>query len=79
MTAPLDPTDNPGPTEDIVTIVAPTLDEAMARFRARGLAAEGYAITGQARRHRFELAGETGGDMFEGTPMIAATFRRASA
>jgi len=65
------------PGDDIITIIAPTLDEVMQRYRARGLAAAGYTITGQARRHHFEMAGESGGDLFDGATMIAATFRRA--
>jgi hypothetical protein len=66
--------------EDYVTIIAPSIAEAMAQFRARGLAAAGYAIVGPVDRHRFTLATGTGSiDLFAESPMVAATFRRAAA
>lgn len=64
-------------TEEFVTIIAPTLVGVMQQFKARGLAAAGYAITGQAGRHHFEVSDPAGNrDLFDGTPMMAATFRR---
>lgn len=64
-------------TEEFVTIIAPTLGGVMQQFKARGLAAAGYAITGQVGRHQFALvAAEGSHDLFDGTPMMAATFRR---
>ncbi len=66
-------------TEEYVTIIAPTLSGVMGQFRARGLAAAGYAITGQAARHHFEVADPAGSrDLFDGSAMVAATFRRAA-
>lgn len=64
--------------EEYVTIIAPTLSGVMNQFKARGLAAAGYAITGQAARHHFEVADPAGShDLFGGSPMVAATFRRS--
>lgn len=66
--------------EEFITIIGPTLGEVMRQYKDRGLAAAGYAITGQAGRHQFAVAGsgETA-ELFDGTPMVAATFRRAGA
>ncbi|GGA37804.1 hypothetical protein [Pelagibacterium lentulum] len=64
--------------EDFITIIAPTMAEVMESFKAQGLAARQYAIVHRAGKHSFTLAG--GQPLFDGEPMIAATFaRRASA
>ncbi len=69
--------------DEYVTIIAPSLAAVMGQFRARGLGALGFAITGPVARHRFAYAteGEThrqeNQEMFGGEPMVAATFRRA--
>lgn len=63
--------------EEYLTIIAPTVREVMAQFKARGLDAEGYSITTGIGRHQFALV--TGGkaaELFPGTDFFAATFRR---
>lgn len=66
--------------DEFVTIIAPTMSEVMAEFRARNLAALGYAIVGRAGWHRFQVAtGQQSTELFEGRRMLAATFRRAAA
>lgn len=62
---------------EFVTIIAPTMAEVMAAFEAQGLAARDYAIVHRAGRHSFTHAGN--GPLFEGHPMIAATFARRTA
>ncbi len=63
--------------EEYLTIIAPTANEAMAQFKARGLDAQGYAIAGKIGRHRFTLVGgEDSHELFSGSGMIAATFSR---
>lgn len=71
--------DTQGGPEEFLTIIAPTLSDVMRQYRSRGLSAAGYAITGQAGRHQFSVAGPDGNsELFGGTPMVAATFRRIS-
>lgn len=66
--------------EEFLTIIAPTLSDVMQQYKSRGLSAAGYAITGQAGRHQFSMAGPAGStELFDGTPMVAATFRRTCA
>ena len=66
--------------DDFVTIIAPTMSAVMEEFKARDLAALGYAIIGRVGRHRFQLAGFEGGAvLFGGEPMLAATFARSHA
>ncbi|GEM_PF-419047 len=68
--------------EEYVTIIAPSLSAVMGQFRARGLGAQGFTITGPAARHKFAFAGDhmareaKRGPMFDGVAMVAATFRR---
>jgi hypothetical protein len=63
--------------EEYFTIIAPTAAQAMAQFKQRRLAEQGYAIASKIGRHQFTLVGEEGSaDMFSGTGMIAATFSR---
>lgn len=61
-------------TEDFITIIAPSMAEVMASFKAQGLAARQYAIVHRGGRHSFSLA--DGERLFDGTTMIAATFAR---
>ncbi|MEM1399850.1 MAG: hypothetical protein AAGF58_08210 [Pseudomonadota bacterium] len=64
-------------SDEYITIIAPTLKAAMDRFRETGLAKQGYSIAGPVGRHQFAFAGETdSAEMFDGMPMIAATFFR---
>ncbi|WP_152658863.1 hypothetical protein [Devosia chinhatensis] len=63
--------------DEYVTIIAPTANEAMAQFKARGLDVQGYAIAGRIGRHQFTLVGgEDAQELFSGAGMIAATFAR---
>ncbi len=63
--------------DEYITIIAPTANEAMAQFKARGLDMLGYAIAGRIGRHRFTLVGgEDAQELFSGAGMIAATFSR---
>jgi hypothetical protein len=63
--------------DEYITIIAPTAQEAMAQFKARGLDVEGYAIAGRIGRHQFTLVGaEEAQELFSGAGMIAATFSR---
>lgn len=63
--------------DEYITIIAPTANEAMAQFKARGLAAQGFSITGRIGRHQFTLVGGEGTqELFFGAGMIAATFSR---
>ena len=83
-----EPQRDSGGTEEYVTLIAPTLQAVMGQFRARGLGAQGYAITGPVARHSFAFceehapadrspeAGAT--ELFQGRAMVAATFRRST-
>ncbi|UYN98829.1 MAG: hypothetical protein KIT02_12895 [Devosia sp.] len=63
--------------DEYITIIAPTANEAMAQFKARGLDVLGYAIAGRIGRHQFTLVGgEDTQELFSGAGMIAATFCR---
>lgn len=63
--------------EEYVTIIGPSMTDVMRQFRAQGLDREGYAIAGRIDRHRFEMADASGvRHLFDGTPMLAATFVR---
>lgn len=63
--------------EDFITIIAPTLAEVMDSFRAQGLAAKHYTIVHRVGRHSFRVAGGSRTTtLFDGSPMIAATFAR---
>jgi len=66
--------------EDFITIIAPTMADVMASYHAQGLAGRDYSIVHRAGRHSFTLAGaEAGGTaLFDGAPMVAATFARAA-
>ena len=64
-------------TEEFITIIAPTTEEAMGQFKSRGLDRQGYAIAGRIGRHRFTLIdGHDASDPFAGRDLIAATFSR---
>lgn len=64
--------------EEFVTIIAASMAEVMNAFRAQGLAAQEYSIVHRAGRHQFTLASgsEPSTQLFDGEPMIAATFVR---
>jgi hypothetical protein len=61
-------------TEEFVTLIGADMDEIHAAFQSQGLAERHYFIVHRAGWHRF--ARHDSGAMFEGRPMIAATFRR---
>ncbi|WEJ58578.1 hypothetical protein [Devosia sp. FJ2-5-3] len=63
--------------DEYITIIAPTAQEAMAQFKARGLDDQGFTIAGRIGRHQFTLVGaEEAQELFSGAGMIAATFSR---
>lgn len=63
--------------DEYITIFAPTAQEAMAQFKARGLDDQGFTIAGRIGRHQFTLVGaEEAQELFSGAGMIAATFSR---
>lgn len=68
----------PAQTVDFITIIAPSMAEVMASFRAQGLAERQYAIVHRGGRHSFTLAhgDDPATALFDGAPMIAATFAR---
>lgn len=73
-------TGNDRQSEDYVTIIGPSLIEVMRQFRERGLGEDGYAIVGRVDRHRFAMADVDGAhELFDGEPMLAATFMRRAA
>lgn len=64
-------------TEEFVTIIARTTEEAMRQFTAQGLDELGFAITGRIGRHKFALAeGNDASELFRGQSLVAATFSR---
>ena len=64
-------------TEEFVTIIARTTEEAMRQFQAQGLDRLGFAITGRVGRHKFSFAAEGGAsELFRGQSLVAATFTR---
>ena len=66
------------PPEEFITIIAPSMAEVMASFRAQGLAAKDYAIVHRAGRHSFTVADgdNVATTLFDGALMVAATFAR---
>jgi hypothetical protein len=63
--------------DEYITIIAPSAREVMHRFKEQGLAALGYAINGRMDRHQFAFAdADQTTELFEGEPMVAATFVR---
>lgn len=64
-------------TEEFITIIARTTDEAMRQFKARGLDDQGFAIAGRIGRHKFTLVnGPYADELFPGQSLVAATFSR---
>ena len=64
-------------TDEYITIIAPSMREAMRQFKERGLDSLGYAIVGKVVRQQFSLVGlnETS-DMFNGETMVSATWMK---
>jgi hypothetical protein len=66
-------------TDEFITLIGADMDEIHAAYRAQGLAERHYAIVHRTGRHRFSRVSGSGSEtMFDGEPMIAATFWRRS-
>jgi len=64
-------------SDDFITIIAATMAEITDAFRAQGLAEREFAIVHRTGRHRFTRVNDGASEqMFEGEPLIAATFAR---
>ncbi len=67
-------------TDEFITLIGADMDEIHAAYRAQGLAERHYSIVHRTGRHRFTRVTGSGPEtMFDGQPVIAATFRRCSA
>jgi hypothetical protein len=65
--------------DEFVTIIGADMTEITNEFRAQGLAEKQFAIVHKIGRHRFtRVDGRKAEPMFEGRPLIAATFQRRS-
>ena len=63
--------------DEFITIIGASMAEINAEFRAQGLADREFSIVHKIGRHRFTRVNSGGAEhMFEGQPMIAATFAR---
>ena len=63
--------------DEFITIIGASMAEIHAEFRAQGLADREFSIVHRIGRHRFTRVNGGGAEqMFEGRPMIAATFAR---
>ncbi len=62
---------------EFITIIGADMGEINRSFQAQGLAARQFAIVHRTGRHCFTMAGaEESGPMFNGRPLIAATYAR---
>ncbi len=65
--------------QEYITIIAPSVRDAMAQFKERGLDILGYAIVGKIVRQQFSIVSSSGDEsMFNGKPMFSATWKRKS-
>jgi len=62
--------------EDFITIIAPTLAEVMQSYHTQGLSEKNYVIVHRPGQHSFTYVGEATTHLFDGLPMVAATFMR---
>lgn len=63
--------------DEFITIIGASMAEINAEFRAQGLADREFSIVHRIGRHRFtKVNSGAAEDMFDGQPMIAATFTR---
>ena len=71
-------THNETPRDDeFVTIIGTDADEISRTFCAQGMADQQFAIVHRMGKHRFAFAdGEHAGVLFDGRPLVAATFAR---
>lgn len=73
--------DRPGDGDEFITIIGASMADIAGAVSAQGLASREFAILHKIERHRFTIVkdGQTQ-SMFEGQPLLAATFaRRAGA
>ncbi len=64
-------------TDEFITLIGSDMDEIHAAYCAQGLAERHYSIVHRTGRHRFTRVTGSGSEtMFDGQPLIAATFRR---
>ena len=77
----MDAQPHPTDSDDFITIIGATMAEITGAFREQGLAERQFTIVHRTGRHRFtRVTDGTSEPMFEGEPLIAATFaRRAGA
>ncbi len=65
--------------DEFVTLIGASMEEIYAAYRAQGLERD-FSIVHRVGRHRFtKVNGDAPEAMFDGQPMIAATFWRRSA
>lgn len=70
----------PNNSEEFVTIVGRRIEDVMATSRHLGLTERNFIIVNRVATHTFALAdGGTGGLLFDGEAMAAATFVRNAA
>ncbi|MDF2998487.1 MAG: hypothetical protein K0R27_4124 [Xanthobacteraceae bacterium] len=63
--------------DEFVTIIGRDAEEISKTFRAEGLADQQFTIVHRIGRHRFAFAdGGPNGGMFDGRPVLAATYAR---
>ena len=63
--------------DEFVTIIGTDADEISRTFCAQGLADQEFSIVHRMGKHRFAFAdGEQAGALFDGRPLVAATFAR---
>jgi hypothetical protein len=64
--------------DEFITIIGANMAEINAEYRAQGLADREFSIVHKIGRHRFMRINEGATEeMFDGQPVIAATFTRA--
>ena len=64
--------------DEFVTIIGRDAEEISKTFRTEGLAEQQFTIVHRIGRHRFAFAnGGPVGGLFDGRPMLAATFARS--
>jgi hypothetical protein len=65
--------------DEFVTIVGRDAEEISKTFRSEGLADQQFTIVHRIGRHRFAFAnGGLSGGMFDGRPLVAATYARST-
>lgn len=73
------PSPNTRDDDEFVTIIGRDAEEISKTFRTEGLAEQQFTIVHRIGRHRFAFAdGGPVGGLFDGRPMLAATFARSA-